>query len=86
MKYAPKILDESFFHHNDEKLIPVLKKKIEDYQIKDIKKENLELSLKLCIQTARASVFIYFTNPKEFDFDLWVNETSDMLYGYLILK
>ncbi len=84
MKYAPKVIDFSYFLNNDKKIIEFLKIRIEKLQVNDIREENLDYSLKLASQLLRTSIYTYFYDPDSYDYDIWVEETTLALKKYLL--
>lgn len=84
MRYVPKVIDFSHFFKTDKLIVEFLIKKIDELDIKDLRSENLEYSLKLSTQIIRTSIYTYFYDPDSYDYDTWVDETSLNLKRYLL--
>ncbi|MDA8792988.1 TetR/AcrR family transcriptional regulator [Bacteriovoracaceae bacterium] len=52
----------------------------------DIPRENLELKIDLVIGMVRNNIFLFFTNPDKYQYELMVNETINMAQVYIINK
>tara|TARA_B100001971_G_scaffold84647_1_gene78238 strand:+ start:349475 stop:350083 length:609 start_codon:yes stop_codon:yes gene_type:complete len=84
MQVAPKILDPSFILKNDEKLIMHFKDLIEKYAVKDIKSDNLDISLLLVINAVRMGIYQSFLHPDKYDSKIVLEEMIELITGYLV--
>jgi len=80
---APKVLDPSFVMKNDEKLIEFFVLLIKENNIQGIRKDNLELALKLSINAIRIGIFNYYMDTDKYDSQLISEELSLMVSKYL---
>lgn len=84
MQVAPKILDPSFILKNDEKLIMHFKDLIDKYAVKDIKSDNLDISLLLVINAVRMGIYQSFLHPDKYDSKIVLEEMIELITGYLV--
>lgn len=84
MRFAPKVLDFSYFIRNDKIIIDFLKRKIRGIDESEIRQDNLEISLKMSVQMLRMSIYTYYYDPDAYDYDAWVEETAICMKKYLL--
>lgn len=86
LRWAPRVIDPSFLHANDEKIINYLKDRIDHYGFTQFKKDNLDISLLLCVNIVRMSVYTYFVKDESYDYETYVEETIQVINNYLLVK
>jgi AcrR family transcriptional regulator len=86
MMYAPKVIDPSFIMQNDERLIVFFKDLINKNDVKNIRKDNLDISLMLSINAIRLGIYNYYLKPDSYDYDVMIDEIIKMVSNYMLDK
>jgi hypothetical protein len=84
--YAPKVIDPSFIMQNDERLIVFFKDLINKNDVKNIRKDNLDISLMLSINAIRLGIYNYYLKPDSYDYDVMIDEIIKMVSNYMLDK
>lgn len=81
-QFVPDIIDFSLFKSVDQKIIPLLKEKIQ-LSNTPLSEENLDYALFLIIQNVRGTIFLINSHYQEYDREIIKKELSLMISSYL---
>jgi AcrR family transcriptional regulator len=85
IKYAPQFIPDSLLQKNNEIMLSYIKSKIAEYNIQNIKQDNLDLAIILAINCVRTSIYLFYTSAlKTKDYATIIQETTTMVENYLI--
>jgi AcrR family transcriptional regulator len=86
LKNAPKFATLNHLDRNDDRMIEFLKERIKHYNLSHFTNRNIDLALKLAINTVRMGVYFVVTNPERYTAQEGIDEITDLLTSYLIKR